>query len=226
VVAASSTPSETRRTPLSRERVLRVAVDVADGGGIDALSMRRLGQELGVDPMALYRHVRNKDDLLDGIVDAIVGEISAEPPAPDWKPALRRQILQARAVMLGHPWAPRVLEERPLTGPAVLAYIDAILGILQAGGFPIDLAHHTLHLFGSRILGFNQDLFDDSASSRLDAAESAAFAASIAGTLPNVARLAIAVGHDGGLGGCDDDVEFVFGLDLIFDGLERLRAAG
>ena len=186
--------------------------------------MRKLGQELGVDAMALYRHVRNKDDILDGIVEVIVGEIGLSVADADWRTAMRRRVITARQVMLRHPWAPRVFEERGTVGPAVLGYIDSILAILQAGGFSIDMAHHALHVMGSRILGFNQDLWDDSAEPRPDPEEAARQARALAVNYPYVGELALAHTHGGALGGCDDDFEFEFGLDLILDGLERRRA--
>jgi AcrR family transcriptional regulator len=208
---------------LSRERVLQAAVDLADRGGIEAVSMRRLGQELDVEAMALYRHVRNKDDILDGILDVIVGEIDEPEPGDDWKSALRQKVVAARRVMLGHPWASGVLEERPSLGPAALAYVDSVLGILLAGGFSLDLAHHALHVMSSRILGFNQDLFDDGGEANQTPEAAAAFSRTMADRYPHLTELATAASHDGGLGRCDDDVEFYFGLDLILDGLERLR---
>ena len=152
------------RTPLSRERVLLVAIDVADRDGLEGLSMRRLGPELGVDAMALYRHVRNKDDLLDGIVDVIVGQIERVAPGDDWQAALRAQVMAARRVMLRHPWARQVIEERGTAGAAAIGYIETVLTILRGGGFSLDLAHHSLHVLGSRILGFSQDLFEDGPS--------------------------------------------------------------
>ena len=108
-----------RRSPVSRERVLRTAVDLADEGGIDAVSMRKLGQRLGVEAMALYRHVRDKDDLLDGLADIVLREIDPARPDPDWRTDLRAQVLAARAVMIRHPWAPGLLIERGTAGPAV-----------------------------------------------------------------------------------------------------------
>ena len=154
------------RTPLSKERVLLAAVDLADRGGIEALSMRKLGQELGVEAMALYRHVRDKDDLLDGIVDVVVGQIDVPDRDGEWRAALRERVMTARQVMLRHPWAPRVMEERKTVGPAFLAYLDAVMSTLRAGGFSIELAHHTIHVMGSRILGFDQDLFEDKGTGR------------------------------------------------------------
>jgi AcrR family transcriptional regulator len=211
-----------RRAPLTRDRVLRAAVDLADRAGIEAVSMRKLGQELGVEAMALYRHVRNKDDILDGIVEVIVGEIAIPDSGEDWKAALRQQILAARQVMLRHPWAPAVLEERTTMGPAVLDYVETILAKLLAGGFSIDMAHHALHTLSSRVLGFNRDLFDEKAGPNPEAA--AILARAMVERYPSITELAQSVSHDGGLGGCDDDVEFAFALDLILDGLERRRA--
>ena len=213
--------STDRRAPLTKERVLRAAVALADRDGIDGLSMRKLGQELGVDAMALYRHVRNKDDILDGIADATVSEIELPATNGDWKAALRRQVMAARQVMLRHPWAPKVIEERTTVSPTMLGYIESVLAKLADGGFSIDMAHHAIHVLGSRILGFNQDLFEDSADSP-PPPEAAAAAAALA-AYPRMTDLARSVSHDGALGPCDDDFEFAFGLDLILDGLERRR---
>jgi AcrR family transcriptional regulator len=211
-----------RRAPLSRARVLQTAVGLADREGIDAVSMRRLGQELGVEAMSLYTHIRGKEDLLDGMVDVVVAEIAVDTAGPDWRTTLRRQILEARAVMLRHRWAARVIETRTSPGLATLGYMEAASGIIHDGGFSVDLTHHAMHVLGSRILGFNQDLYDDSDTPDEAAA---AFAAQLASAYPNIAAIAGAASHEGGLGGCDDDYEFEFGLDLILDGLERRRLA-
>jgi AcrR family transcriptional regulator len=221
VVTQEASTAE-RRAPLTRERVLRTAMDLADRGGIEALSMRRLGQELDVDAMALYRHVRNKDDLLDGIVEMIVAEIDQPPTTDEWKAALHEQAMAARRVMLRHPWARRVLEERPKGGPIFLAYVESVLATLHGGGFSIELAHHTLHVLGSRIFGFNQDVFEDK-SEPDPSPEAAAILTRALAAYPRVTELALSVSHEGVLGRCDDDVEFAFGLDLILDGLEQRR---
>jgi AcrR family transcriptional regulator len=213
------------RTPLSRDRVLRTAVELADEAGIEAVSMRRLGQELGVEAMALYRHVRNKDELVDGMIERIVGDIEAPPPGGDWQAAMRRLSLAARAVMLGHPWAPSVIVDRKTVGPALLRHVEAVMAILRGGGFSLELAHHALHVLGSRILGFTQDPFDDASDPRPDPETAAQLARSLAVAYPYLGELALAATHEGSLGGCDDDVEFAFGLDLILEGLDRRRAA-
>jgi AcrR family transcriptional regulator len=221
-VVTGAGASAERRAPLTKERVLQAAVGLADRGGIESLTMRRLGPELGVDAMALYRHVRNKDDLLNAIVEDLIGQIDRPEPGEDWKPALREQLMAARQVMLRHPWARRVLEERGTAGPVMLGYVESVLAILLDGGFSMSLAHHSLHVLGSRIFGFTQDFFDDSGRSD-PSAEDAAIAARTMAGYPRISQLAQSVSHDGVLGRCDDDVEFAFGLDLILDGLERLR---
>ena len=215
--------SEDRRTPLTRARVLQAAVDLADRDGIDSVSMRRLGQELGIEAMSLYTHVRGKEDLLDGMVDVVVAEIPIDVEGSDWRTTLRRQVLEARSVMLRHRWAARIIETRSTPGPANLRYMEAVTGIVLAGGFTVDLAHHAMHVLGSRVLGFSQDLYDDSGAP--DPAAAAAFASQLAAVYPNIGAIAMAASHEGGIGGCDDDYEFAFGLDLILDGLERRRVS-
>ncbi len=220
-MSAVDLENEERRIPLNRTRVLQAAVELADRDGIDSVSMRRLGQDLGIEAMSLYTHVRGKDDLLDGMVDAVVGEIPIDVEGPDWQTTLRRSILSARSVMLRHRWAARIIETRDTPGRATLRYMEAVTGILLDGGFTIDLAHHAMHVLGSRVQGFSQDLYDDSGTPDPEAA--AAFAAQLANVYPNIGALAMAASHEGGIGGCDDDYEFAFGLDLILDGLERRR---
>lgn len=212
-----------RRPLLTRERVLEVAIELADRDGMAAVSMRKLGQELGIEAMSLYTHVRNKDDLLDGMVDAVIAEIPLPPGGDDWKSDLRRTILAAREVLIRHPWAPRIIESRTDPGPAVLRYVNAVIGLLREGGFSLDLTHHALHVMGSRMMGFSQDLFDDSGT--LSAEEAAGVAEQMGGAFPYIAEMVVAVSHEGGLGGCDDNEEFRFALEFMLDGLERLRAA-
>ena len=210
-----------RRETLTRQRVLEAAVELADRHGIDSVSMRRLGQELGVEAMSLYTHVRSKDDLLDGMVELVMGQIPAVDSRGGWKPALRQAILGARGALLRHPWTPDVIETRVAPGPAMLRQYDTVMGILRGGGFSLDLTHHAIHMLGSRLLGFTRELFDDSPD--LDVETAQAMAQQLRPTLPHVAEMALAATHDGGLGGCDTNFEFEFALDVILDGLERLR---
>lgn len=226
-------PSETEpRIPLSRDRVLRAAVEIADTSGIAALTMRRLGETVGAEAMSLYYHVANKEALLDGVAEVVITEIGEAvahipaPPDPDgWKAAMRSRILTAREVLLRHPWAPGVLQSRTTASPAVLSYYDAMLGIMVAGGFTYDQAHHAMHALGSRALGFAQELFNPAG----DAGETPdpAVLETIATRFPHLAAMmADAVHHtpENTLGWCDDQEEFEFGLDLLLDGLDRLRA--
>jgi AcrR family transcriptional regulator len=212
------------REPLSRERVLRAAVALADEGGVESLSMRTLARQLGVVPMALYKHVANKDELLDGMIDVVVAEIDPPVQGAGWKPAIRERILSARRALLRHPWASRVMESRSQPTPTVLAYMDSMIGMFLAGGFTIDQTHHAVHAMGSRLMGFTQELFNDTADTDPEL-ERELFTA-MADTLPNVYQLYRTVTHDDAsvVGpGCDDQFEFEFALDLLLDGLEKLR---
>lgn len=142
------------REPLSTERVLRAALELADSGGTDGLTMRGLGQELGVEAMSLYKHVANKDAILDGIVDLVVGEIALPSPGDDWKQSMRRRGISAHEVLLRHPWACRLLMSRPNVGPAMLRYVDSTVGTLRQAGFSIELADHAWNAMDSHVYGF------------------------------------------------------------------------
>ncbi|MFD9533328.1 TetR/AcrR family transcriptional regulator C-terminal domain-containing protein [Streptomyces sp. NPDC060010] len=240
-------PEAGRRAPLNRERVLRAAIALADDGGIESLSMRKLAQELGVVPMALYKHVPNKEQLLDGMVDTVVARIDLPASGSGWKDVVRGRVLSARRVLLRHRWAAQVIESRTGPTPAVLEYLDSMIGTFRDGGFSVDLTHHAMHAMGSRLLGFSQELFDDSGSGGPNGdpsdgpksdpngdpnggAEALAAGAAMAARYPRIAELAAGATHDGtsvvGARRCDDQFEFEFALDLILDGLERLHRRG
>jgi len=223
-VSATETTETKARTPLSKERILSAAVALADRDGVGPLSMRRLAQELGVVPMALYKHLANKEEVLDGMLDVVVGEI--DPPATDtaWKSAVRERILSARRALLRHPWASRVMESRTEPTPTVMGYMDSMIGMFRAGGFSIDLTHHAMHAMGSRLMGFSQELFNDRTDT--DREMDAETYRAMADTYPSIFELFLAVSHDDAsvVGpGCDDQFEFEFALDLMLDGLERLK---
>jgi AcrR family transcriptional regulator len=219
------------RVPLSRARVLRAAVKLADEGGIESLTMRRLGEELGAEAMSLYYHVAKKEDVLDGIADVVAAEINdvvdrvgAPARRADWKAVMRQRILLAREVMLRHPWAPGVFGTRTDMSPAMLRYHDDLVGLMREGGFSYDLAHRALHVLGSRSLGFTQELFNPGAGPVDE--EAKALVASMAGPLPHLAGMLAEIVHDepdSTLGWCDAQAEFEFGLDLILDGLDGAR---
>lgn len=215
-VHVSSTPPRAR---LNRERVLRAAVALADDAGIEALSMRSLAQRIGVVPMALYKHVANKEELLDGMVDVIVGDI--EPPAPgaDWKDAVRQRVLSARASLLRHRWASQVIESRTAASPVVLDHMEALVAAFRAGGFSVDLTHHVMHALGTRMWGFTQEVFPTPATPA-DPGERAAMLGRFTARYPAIVEMATATED------CDDQFEFEFALDLLLDGFEQLHQQG
>jgi len=202
---------------------MAAAIELADRDGVESISMRKLAQELGVEAMSLYTHVRSKNDLLDGMADAVIGHIPLHAEGPDWRTSLRRMALAARSVMGRHPWAPRLVQAQAAPGPAALHYINTVLGILREGGFSIAQTHHALHILGSHLLGFTQALFDDSGD--LDPQAATALADTLGASHPHVVEMALAVTHGGALGRCDDDAEFEFALDFILDGLARMQGA-
>ncbi len=211
------------RTPLSRARVLRAAVALAEADGIDALTMRRLGQELGVEAMSLYKHVANKEDLLDGMVDVVFGEIELPPAGTDWRTAMRRRAVSVRGALTRHPWATPLMQSRSRPGPATLRHHDAVIGTLRAAGFPIALVAHAFSALDSYIYGF---ALQQRSLPFETGEETAALAQSImagfpADEYPHLVELTVQhvlrPGYDYG-------DEFEFGLDLILDGLERALA--
>ena len=220
-ISALGEAGDARRAQLTRQRVVAAAIELADRDGIESISMRRLAQELGVEAMSLYTHVRNKDDLLDGMADAVISEIPVSGDGAGWKASLRQMALAARGVMLRHTWAPRTVETRAAPGPAALGYINTVLGILREGGFTIAQTHHALHILGSRLVGFTQTIFDD--SGELDPETAAQLERQLGATHPYVVEMALAVTHSGALGPCDDDAEFAFALEFMLDGLDRLQ---
>jgi AcrR family transcriptional regulator len=223
----STERSTERRAPLTRARVLQTAADLADTAGIDALTIRRLAERLGVEPMSLYYHVPNKEAILDGTIEVVFTEIEEvvggfAVPETDvaWKASLRERILTARTVMLRHPWAPAVMDTRAQLGLTAARYVDSVVGTLRSGGLSFDLIHHAMHALGSRMYGFSQELGEPEDES----ADSAAME-QMAEHVPHLAAMLSVVRHvdpDSTLGWCDDQFEFEFGLDIILDGLERL----
>ena len=210
----------TRRTPLSKERVLRAAIRLADDGGVDSLSMRKLGQELGVEAMSLYNHVANKDEILDGIVDAVAGEIELPSDAGDWKTAMRRSAISARDVLLRHTWASSVWMSRQSGGPAQLRRMDWMLRTLREAGLSKELTYHALHILEAYILGVTFQHLSVPHSEEELARLAGSFLHQLpAGEYPDVVEhvkqhMEPRQGDEGG---------FELGLDLILDGLERIR---
>jgi len=203
-----------QRADLSRERIVRAAIALADEDSLDAVSMRRIGQRLGVEAMSLYNHVPNKDAVLDAMVDLLVEQIELPPEDAPWRVAILGRALAARRVILAHPWAPRLVAARSTTSRAILGYMDGIAGAFGAAGFSNQLTHDATHLISSRVLGFTQDIFDPNEIRPEGAALWTQALGS--GAYPRLSASLDGVTHD-------DEREFVFGLELILDGLERAR---
>jgi AcrR family transcriptional regulator len=210
----------TRRKPLSRERILAAALEVVDKQGIEALSMRKLGQSLGYEAMSLYNHVANKDDLLDGILDLVLAEM--EPPAPDGGlPAIRASALSAHEALKRHPWAATMLMSAARIRPARIQYMEALLASLRNTGLSAETTYHAYHVLDAHIIGFS--LWASTHGKMPDNIEDvrAWFDEMIpVATLPHL--------HEHGLQHLDDgphhDVSaFEFALDLLLGGFERLR---
>jgi AcrR family transcriptional regulator len=220
------------REPLNRDGVLTAAIALVDAEGIQALTMRRLAADLGIEAMSLYYHLPGKEGLLDGLAEAVVGEINVAADgvagdggtAQEWRGLLRRRFLAAREVMLRHPWAPGLLTSRTTVPAGVMRYYEQILATLVGGGFTYRLAHRALHAFGSMPLGFVQETFQPGGPDASDG-ENVDLAA-MAESLPHLTAMVAAELHavdDPMLGWCDSQTEFEFTLDLLLDGLDRAR---
>jgi AcrR family transcriptional regulator len=217
------------RTPLNTDRVVRAAIALADKEGIDSLSMRELALHLDVVPMAIYKHVANKEELLDAMVDVIVGEI--DPPNLDvvWKEGVRQRILSARETLLRHPWAPRVIETRTHASLTVLDYMNSLTGIFRKGGFSVDLTHHVMHALGSRMWGFTQEVFPTQTTPDVSPEELQKMFAQLSERFPYLIEMSQSKPHDestGVLQGCDDQFEFEFALDALLERFEQLHTQG
>jgi AcrR family transcriptional regulator len=220
-MAIQAGPSAKPRAPLSRERVLRAALVLADKGGIDSLTMRRLGQELGVEAMSLYNHVAGKDDILDGIVDLVFGEIALPSDPAHWKAEMRKRAISAHEALLRHPWATSLMQSRTTPGPATLLHHNSVLGNLRGAGFTLVMAAHAFSVIDGYVYGFALQQINLPLQSREQAAEVGQnLLRQLAGEYPHLAEM---ITEHAMKPGYDYAKEFEFGLDLILDGLERLR---
>ena len=217
------------RGRLNRDRVLRAAVALADASGIESLTMRKLGVELGIEAMSLYNHVANKVDLLDGMIDCVFEEIDLPADGIDWKSAMRRRAVSAREVLSRHPWATGLMESRSTPGPATLRHHDAVIGVLRSAGFSIPMVAHAYSVLDSYIYGFALQTpnlpFDTTADVTGGAAALAQgiMARFASGEYPHLTEFTVEHVLQPGYAYGD---EFEYGLDLILDGLERVRRQG
>ena len=212
-----------KRTPLSRERVLRAAIALADERGAEELTMRKLAKELGVEAMSLYNHVANKDDLLDGMIDIVFSEIEAPLPGGDWKAELRKRAVSTREALNRHRWAIGEMEGRSTHGPSNLRLHDAVLGCLRAAGFSIEMTVHGMSVQDAYIYGFALQQSDMSSETPDDfVAEAQRQMRDYAAALADYPHLVEVVGGYVAKAGYDYETEFLFGLDVILDRLEQL----
>ena len=211
--------AEKAAVALSKERVFRVAVDSADEAGIASLSMRKLAKQLGVEAMSLYHHVANKDEVLDGMVDLVFGEIELPAAENEWKSAMRQRAHSARAVLLRHPWAVGLLDSRANPGMATLHHHNAVLGNLRTAGFSVVLAAHAFSLLDSYIYGFvlqELNLPFDNSEGLEEMAD--ALMAQMSDNFPYLTEMMVEHALKPGYAYAN---EFEFGLELVLDGLER-----
>ena len=218
--ASPERPARRRRAAVTRDRVLRAALRLADEQGIDAVSMRRLGGALKVEAMSLYKHVSGKEDILDGLADLVSAEFMVPAPGGDWRAGIRQSAISAHAVLRRHPWAAMVLESRLTPGPARRRYVDGVVAPLIAAGFSPALTGHALMALDSHTYGFAMQ----QQAWAFDPADSRQLAAEMAAQLPPATYPALStlVEH-AAVGEVGATVDFTFGLDLLLDGLERLR---
>jgi AcrR family transcriptional regulator len=211
------------RAPLTRARVLQAAIKLADQGGIESLSMRKLGQELGVEAMAVYYHVANKDEVLDGIVDLVFSEIELPGAGGDWKTAMRGRAISVRDVLSRHRWAIGMMESRANPGPANLRHHDAVIGYFRAAGFDMAMVAHAYSLLDGYIYGFaltKMNLPFDRGDEVADVAQTMLEPFPL-DAYPNLVAF---ITEHAMKPGYDYADEFEYGLDLVLDGLERARA--
>ena len=208
------------RTPLSRDRVLASAIEIADERGVNAVTMREVASRLGVEAMSLYNHVANKDDILDGMVDLVIEEFDLPEDAASWREAMRRRAVSAHEVFGRHPWMPLLMDSRESSGPARLRYLNWVLGTLMEAGFSVLGAEQAFSLLDSYIYGFGIQQFNFSAESDVSPEEMAeAILAFIpAEEYPYLHRMASYAMREG----YDAEADFAFGLEIILDGLERI----
>jgi len=220
----TSRKSALDRAPLSRERVLDGAVAVADSGGIAGLTIRSLAEQLGVKPMSVYHHVANKDEILDGIVDIVFSEIELPLVGGDWRAELTRRAHSARRVLHAHPWATPLLESRTHPGPASLKHHDAVLGTLRAAGFSAEMTAHAYALLDAYVYGFalQEASLPFEGPDGVQAVAEPIMQLMATGAYPHLVEMATSYYTQPGY---DFGKEFDFGLNLIFDALDRSARA-
>ena len=219
-MAALASARAKRRVRLDKDRVLRAAIQIDDKSGIESLSMRKLAQDLGVEAMSVYYYVANKDEILDGILNFVISEFELAVGGPDWKAAIRRSAVSAHDVLMRHPWACNLMMSVKRVAPARMRYMESLLRRLREAGFSANMTHHAYHALDSHIIG--STLWEAGYSSNQDLGDVAK--KFVARTLREYPYLAEHAEEHMTRSKRTDVPEFEFGLDLILDGLEKIRA--
>jgi len=219
-MAALASARAKPRVRLDKDRVLRAAIQIADKSGIESLSMRKLAQDLGVEAMSVYYYVANKDEILDGILNFVISEFELAVGGPDWKAAIRRSTISAHDVLMRHPWACNLMMSVRRVAPARMRYMESLLRSLREAGFSANMTHHAYHALDSHIIG--STLWEAGYSSNKDLEDVAK--TFVAKTVKEYPYLAEHAEQHMTRSKRKDVPEFEFGLDLILDGLEKIRA--
>lgn len=217
---------ETPRRRLDRSAVVAEAIALADAEGLEALSMRALAARLGVVPMALYKHVADKEDLLGHMVDRIVAGYSPPAEGGGWRDRVRSRALSARDAILTHPWLGDAIDTRKRRSETVLAHMNAVAGDFIDGGVTPDLTHYAMHALGNRIWGYSTEAFEDADAPTPADADQPAIVEYMTTRFPHVVAIAMDAVSRNPSGSCEQQAEFEFTLDLLLDSFERLHAAG
>lgn len=223
-----------RRAPLDRPQILAAAKELAAQDGLERLSMRSLAAKLGVVPMALYKHVENKEALVDGMVDAVVANYPNPTSGLSWRDSVRARIISARAEILARPWLRSAIESRVTRSETVLRHMDAAAGDFLAGGVSADLTHYAMHALGNRLWGIHSEAFEPPAEPpaavergpEMDPQQAAETMRLMAERYPNVTAIAMDAATRNPAGACEPEGEFEFGVDLLLDAFMRLHERG
>ncbi|PPF44804.1 TetR family transcriptional regulator [Pseudoclavibacter sp. AY1F1] len=227
-----------RRAPLDRHQILIAATELAAQDGLERLSMRSLAANLGVVPMALYKHVDNKEDLVDGMVDAVVANYPHPAAGLHWRDSVRERIISARAEVLARPWLRSAIESRVTRSEVVLRHMDAAAGDFLSAGVSADLTHYAMHALGNRLWGIHSEAFEPAAEPAAeppaavergpesDPQQAAEMMRLMAQHYPNVTAIAMDAAKRNPAGACEPEGEFEFGVDLLLDAFVRLHESG
>lgn len=215
--------TDSTRPRLDRQRLVLAAIDLADEHGLDGASMRAVAERLQVTPMALYKHIDSRSQLVDLMLDRVLDDIPETSRSNRWVDDVRTRILATRGALLAHPWARDAIESRDHASPNVLAHMDSLMASMFDGGLSPDLVHHAMHALSTRMWGFTRDVLPtpeppEDPNEREEAMED------FAQTYPSIVRM-VTTSPQAGVA-CDDGAEFAFALDLLLDGIDMLHKAG